>query len=399
MERALVLARRGLGRTAPNPPVGAVAVRAGRIIGEGWHRALGAAHAEVHCIERAGGPAACRGADLYVTLEPCAHHGRTPPCTLAILAARFRRVFYAVADPNPITSGRGPRQLRRAGVEVARGLGEDAGRWLLAPYLTRVITARPLVTAKWAMTLDGRIASRTGDARWISSEAMRRRTRRERAAFDAILVGIGTVLADDPQLSSTTPRGPTPLRAVLDSTLRLPLESRLVATLERAPLVVFTAATPDVKPTATSAAKPAVASVSTSAAARGHARRRRALEERGVEVVPVPARDGRLDLLRVLEALGERGLLHLLVEGGSAVHGAFFDAGLVDRVQVIVAPCVVGGAGALGPVGGRGQAALADALRLVGPRLMRVGPDLRLEGAITDAGRGWPGSRKLRTGR
>ncbi|RME72294.1 MAG: bifunctional diaminohydroxyphosphoribosylaminopyrimidine deaminase/5-amino-6-(5-phosphoribosylamino)uracil reductase RibD [Planctomycetota bacterium] len=242
MLRAVELAARGLGRVEPNPPVGAVCVREGRVVGEGWHERFGGPHAERRALEAAGG--AARGATLYVTLEPCAHHGKTPPCTDAILAAGCRRVVYACADPNPEAAG-GARRLEAAGVEVAHRPLPEAER-LLAPFLVRVREGRPWVIAKWAMSLDGRIATRTGHARWISGELSRQRVHERRAQVDAVLVGIGTALADDPLLTVRLPAGHRvagatgrpPLRVVVDTRARLPLTSRLVASAREAPVLV-----------------------------------------------------------------------------------------------------------------------------------------------------------------
>lgn len=375
LRRALALAARGRGRVSPNPPVGAVAVRNGVIVGEGWHRRFGGPHAEVDCIGHAG--EACRGADLYVTLEPCGHHGKTPPCADAVIEAGFRRVFFGCADPNPVTAGRGATRLAEAGVEVVEGVEEAAARALIAPYLSLVHRRRPLVTAKWAMTADGRIATVTGDSAWISSETTRRRTLAARGSIDAILVGIGTALADDPLLTARTRGRPDPLRVVLDSTLRLPVTSRLVATARETPLLVIASAGRGGEP--------------------GFVDRRAALSELGadvIEVAPSAARavdgtdSGRVAVPGVLDTLGARGVADLLVEGGAAVLGSFLDLGAVDRVRVVVAPKLVGGAEAPGPVGGAGRERMADALAVEGLSWRSSGPDRILEGSLTAAGRG-----------
>ncbi|MCI0652734.1 MAG: bifunctional diaminohydroxyphosphoribosylaminopyrimidine deaminase/5-amino-6-(5-phosphoribosylamino)uracil reductase RibD, partial [Planctomycetes bacterium] len=317
MRRALRLARRGLGRTSPNPPVGAVAVRHGEVAGEGWHRGFGLAHAEADLIARASdlGAGDLRGADLYVSLEPCGHHGKTPPCSRAIIAAGFRRVFYAAADPNPKTRGVGLADLAAAGIEVAAGILEAEARMLLAPYFRWITAGVPLVTLKWAMTADGRIATRSGDSKWISSEETRRKTRAERADFDAILIGRGTVERDDPELTCRTRGRKEPLRVLLDSKLALGLERRILAGVaQKAPLLV-------------AAAEPAADE------ADAFGERRRRLEELGVTAAVLPAArmpDGGVDLPALLRELGARGVTSLLVEGGARVHGAFLDARLAD---------------------------------------------------------------------
>src|SRR3954451_1208374 len=244
MPRALELAERGRGHVEPNPLVGAVIVRDGRVVGEGWHQRYGEAHAEVHALAAAG--AAARGATLYVTLEPCCHHGKTPPCTDAVLRAGVGRVVASMLDPNPLVAGKGAERLRAAGVAVEIGVGEAEARRLNAPYLKLLRTGRPYVHLKWAMTLDGKICTRTGDSKWISNEASRRRVHELRGRVDAILVGVGTALADDPQLTAR-PRGPrTATRIVLDSRGRLPPTSLLAATARIVPtLVATTAAAPE----------------------------------------------------------------------------------------------------------------------------------------------------------
>ncbi|MFN0058196.1 MAG: bifunctional diaminohydroxyphosphoribosylaminopyrimidine deaminase/5-amino-6-(5-phosphoribosylamino)uracil reductase RibD [Planctomycetota bacterium] len=367
MRQALRLAQRGLGSVAPNPPVGAVAVRDGEVVATGYHARFGGPHAEAALIASVA-DGALRGADLYVTLEPCAHQGKTPPCTDAIIRAGFRRVHYAVADPNPLTHGQGPARLAAAGIAVDSGLCADESRWLLAPFLRWIRERLPIVTLKWAMTADGRIASRTGDARWISSTTALAYTRRARRAFDAILIGSGTLLRDDPQLLSSGRGAQHPLRVLLDGRLRLTLQHRLVTTARTSPVLVATRAT------------------------RGDvARERRSAElaAAGLEIAQLPSHvDSGIDLRALLGLLGERGITHVLVEGGSRVHGAFFDAGLADRVQMILAPKLIGGSAALAPIGGGGLERMADACDLRSTRLRRLGADLLLEGCLTPAGAG-----------
>ena len=396
MARAIEAARRGAGMVSPNPIVGAVAVRAGEIIGEGWHSVYGGLHAErdlIARITREHGVEACRGADLYVTLEPCAHHGKTPPCSEAVIEAGFARVFVGCDDPNPKTRGRSYEQFAAAGIPVVRGVEERAARELTAAYLCQQHAGRSLLTAKWAMTADGKIATATGDAAWISAEETRAATRRERGTFDAILVGIGTVRADDPSLTARTEGVRDPLRVVLDPHVSIDRGSRLVESAKETPLLIIAA--------------------SEAAGDHDFETRREALVEAGVEVALVSAAahpgsalqdsapqdsalqhgERRLAPLATLEELSRRGVAHVLLEGGGQIHGAFLDAGLVDRVQVIVAPKICGGAGALGPVLGRGVESMAEAPQIADPRWRVVGPDLILEGSVTAAGRGeWPTS-------
>ncbi|MGH9751753.1 MAG: bifunctional diaminohydroxyphosphoribosylaminopyrimidine deaminase/5-amino-6-(5-phosphoribosylamino)uracil reductase RibD [Blastocatellia bacterium] len=353
MRRAFALARQAEGRTSPNPMVGAVIVKDGRIVGEGYHRRAGAPHAEAESLRAAGDSA--RGAAMYVTLEPCAHYGRTPPCADALIAAGIAEVYYAVGDPDPRVNGKAHAQLEAAGVVVHRGLCEDEARELNRPFFKHVMTGRPFVTAKFAMSLDGKIATRAGDSRWISNEAARQQAHELRDVTDAILVGAGTVFADDPQLTtrlsplSLQKRGAGgegladirhPLRIVADSRGRVSLLAR-----------VFDPTLPGMTVLATTAAAP-----STHCAE---------LTARGVEVWTLPAaEDGRVSLPALLDEIGRRGMLTLLVEGGSELLGAFFAEKLVDRVWAFIAPLIIGGRNAPGPVGGSGIEALARAIRL-----------------------------------
>lgn len=364
MHRALVLARRGLGAVAPNPPVGAVAVRDGAILAEGWHRRFGAPHAEaeVHSAARD-----LRGSDLYVTLEPCAHHGKTPPCTDAIIAAGVRRVVYAAPDPNPATRGKGPARLREAGIVVDSGLGEAEARLLLAGYYRWIMAGIPLVTAKWAMTADGCVATAGGDSQWISAPETLRRTRRERANYDAILVGRGTAERDDPRLLAARRGrgGHQPLRILLDSSLAIGSGARLVRTAREAPLLVVGVDSKDAT----------------------LAERRDGLLSSGAEVELLPSEDGRVAVDSLLLELGRRGITHLLLDGGPRVLGAWARAGSIDRIQVILAPKVVLGTG-LQPIVAAGVARIAEATEILEPAFRRSGRDMIVEGALTRAGLG-----------
>jgi len=340
MRRALELARQAAGRTSPNPMAGAVLVKNGKIVGEGFHQQAGKPHAEVEALHAAG--EAARGATLYVNLEPCAHYGRTPPCTQALINAGVSKVFYAVEDPNPAVHGKGHAQLEAAGITVHKGLLESQAVRLNQPFFKYIHTGRPFVTAKFAMSLDGKIATLTGESKWITNERSRMRSHQLRDITDAILVGAGTALADDPQLTTRLPRANVhhPLRIVADSRGRLPLSARLYDPKLPGQTVLATTSLSD--PT-----------------------HRAALEARGVEVWVLPANEaGHVRLEALLDELGQRGLLTLLVEGGSELLGAFFSARLVDRVSAFLAPLIIGGQEAPGPVGGKGALRLAQALRL-----------------------------------
>src|SRR5262245_1291852 len=357
MARALELAAAGLGRTFPNPPVGALFVRGGRILGAGFHTRAGAPHAEVEALRAAGGRV--RGATLYITLEPCTHHGRTPPCVEALLALGLRRVVVAMPDPNPRVRGRGIARLRRAGIPVVLGVGAGEARALTAGYRSWIARRRPLVVLKLAVTLDGRIAAAGGDARWISGPPARTLGHALRDMADAVLVGAGTVRADDPRLTCRLPGGRNPLRIVLaGKALALPTRARVFA--GNAPTLVITAVG-------------------------APARQVAALRRRGVEVVLLPGRAGRVSFAAVVRLLGARGLTMLLIEGGGSVAAAALRARVVDRLVLFVAPKLLGGDAvpAIGPLDVR---RVARAVRLGSLAVGRVGDDIVLEGDVRYGG-------------
>jgi len=360
MAQALALASRGLGRTFPNPPVGAIFVRGGRIVGTGWHARAGAPHAEIEALRAAGGRA--RGADLYVTLEPCVHHGRTPPCLDALLPLGLRRAVVAIPDPNPRVRGRGIAGLRKAGVPVVVGPGADEARLLTEGYRTRILHRRPAVVLKLAMSLDGRIAHsgsgrlrEHGRTRWITGVAARRLAHGLRDVSDAVLVGAGTVRADDPALTCRLPGGRDPIRVVL--------AGRRLALPPRAKVLV-----PGGPPTWIVAPRDAPAA------------RVAALRGRGAELILEPARRGRVPFGRVLAALADRGVTSVLVEGGATVATDALAAGLVDRLVVFVAPTFLGG-DAQGAVGALPRTIVLDRVA-VG----RAGRDLVLEARVRARG-------------
>ena len=354
MTRAIELARRGEGAVEPNPMVGCVLVRDGRVIGEGWHQRFGGPHAEVEALAAAS--EAARGATAFVTLEPCAHLGKTPPCTRALIAAGVARVVVGAVDPNPEVNGRGLVELQQAGVKTEIAvLAEEAGK-LIAPFRKLATQLRPWVIAKWAMTLDGKLATQTGSSRWISGEGSRARVHQTRGRVDAIVVGRGTVDADDPLLTAR-PAGPrVATRVVLDSRASLPLSSQLVRTVEQAPVLV---AASDEAP----------------------ADRCTRLREHGVEVWQSAAADPDGRLLELLAELGRRQMTNILVEGGARVFGSLLDAAAIDEVHAFVAPRLVGGP-APSPLAGRGVAEMSLALQLSAIRTERLGDDILIQGRV-----------------
>lgn len=354
MRKALNLAARGLGRTRPNPAVGAVIVKQGRIIGQGYHRLCGGPHAEAAALQNTS--ASARGADIYVTLEPCGHEGRTPPCAAALIKAGIKRVFYGCPDPNPKTAGKGPALLKKAGVTVTHGPLREEAAHFNAPYTTWMQNHIPLVTAKWAMTLDGKIATHTGASRWITGEAARKIAHKLRHSADAIMAGTTTFLRDDPLLTCRVRGGITPVRIVLDRQLRLPLDRRVFHSVEAGPVILYTATD-----------KP---------------KKRKALEKMGVAIHRIRQRDRGLDLKAILKDLGRRDIQHLLIEGGGALLGRCFDLDLVQRVVVFMAPKLIGGQGAVTPVAGQGATDMTQALPLRITRRRQAGGDLVLWGDV-----------------
>lgn len=371
MELALELAARARGRTSPNPMVGAVVVKDGEIVGRGFHPKAGKPHAEVYALEEAGERA--KGSTLYVTLEPCCHYGRTPPCTGKILASGISRVVAAMTDPNPLVAGKGIAELRRAGVEVEVGLLEDRARELNEAFIKYITTGRPFLIMKWAMTIDGKIASRSGDSRWVSGEESRALVHRLRDQVDGIMAGIGTVLKDNPRLTTRLPRTPPPqdetpesaddfragkdpIRIIVDSHLRIPLDAAVLNLNSTAPTWV---ACLDSAPS----------------------RRRSEIESRGAEVIPLPGRDGRVDLKALMEELGRRQMTSLLSEGGGTLNASALAAGLVDKIMCFVAPKIAGGR-APGPVGGPGVELMSAALPLGRLTHRQVGQDILIEGYL-----------------
>lgn len=354
MRRAVSLSRRALGSTSPNPPVGAVIVKDGEIVGEGWTQPPSGPHAEVIALEEAG--ARAFGATLYSTLEPCNHHGRTPPCTSRIIKSGISELHIAVRDPNPEVCGGGLSRSREAGIHTVVGQEESQAREVMEAYLKFITTRTPFLTAKFAMSLDGKIATSTGDSKWISGQRMRRFVHKLRAQSDAIMVGINTALADDPKLTARDdkdqPFERQPLRIVVDSSGRLPRNARLIQEPGQTMLATKTSQTC----------------------------RNTSLDPTKVEIQCIPSSDDTIDLVELLTRLGRRGITSLLVEGGGKLLGSLFDLGLVDKVVGCVSPTIIGGFGAPSPVAGDGTERISDALRLERIKWRRFGRDMVLIG-------------------
>ena len=355
MKQALALARQALGTTSPNPAVGAVVVKDNRTLGEGYTQPPGQSHAEVVALEHCGDSA--RGASMYVTLEPCCVYGRTPPCTEAIIAAGIREVYAARLDPNPRVDGKGLAQLAAAGVRVHSGEGEEQAEQLYEAFAKHVRTGLPFVTAKFAMSLDGKIATHTGDSKWVTGPDARAYVHEMRRTSDAIIVGVNTVLRDDPQLTARdrggNPLGTQALRVILDSLARTPQDARIFG-------------------------EPGHTLVSVAGA---EGERMDRLRDAGAEVLELPADEaGMVDPGALLQNLGQRGVVSVLVEGGGILMGSLFDLDLVDKVAAFIAPVIVGGSSAPSPVGGTGAGTIAHSIKLDRAVTERFGDDILVVG-------------------
>lgn len=351
MLRALELAAQARGRTNPNPMVGAVVVKDDLVVGEGYHHKAGTPHAEVHALNMAGEKAS--GAIVYVTLEPCSHYGKTPPCADALIKAGVKKVFIATLDPNPKVSGRGLQKLKNAGIEVELGLCEKEAQKLNEVFFKYIQSKLPFVLLKTAMTLDGKIATVTGDSRWISNEYSRNYVHQLRNQTDAILVGIGTVIKDDPLLNTRLdcPDKKDPIRVIVDTNLDISLNSRIATTSQEQRTIIFSSTNAD-------------------------SAKKQALLNEGIEIIDIKPLNGNLPLPDILRILGEMKICSLLVEGGSEIYASFLNANLVDKVCWFISPKILGGRLAPSPVGGAGIAALKDAIKLREFEIQRFAEDI-----------------------
>ncbi len=356
MAMALRLAAKAKGRTSPNPMVGAVVVKDGKVIARGYHKKAGELHAEAVALRKAG--SAAKGATLYVTLEPCSHtNKRTPPCTPLVVQSGVKRVVVAMIDPNPQVSGGGIKALRKRGIEVATGVLETEARRLNEAFVKYITTGMPFVTLKIAQTLDGKTATATGESKWITGEEARAEGHRLRDGNDAILVGINTVLKDNPSLTARIPKGRDPLRIIVDSTLRIPDTARIITQKSSAGTVVATLA---------DAQKAKIEK----------------LRNAGAEVLLVRGRDRRVDLADLMKKLGKKGIMSVLIEGGAEVHASAIEAGIADKIVVFLAPLLMTGKDSLCSIGGISPARLSQAVRLHNISIRPVGRDFMVEGYL-----------------
>lgn len=352
MKRALRLAEKGRGRTSPNPMVGAILIKEGKVVGEGYHVKAGESHAEIIALHEAGVEA--RGATLYVNLEPCAHYGKTPPCAPQVIESGVGRVVVGMKDPNPLVNGRGLDILRKAGLEVQVGILERESCKLNEAYCKYILKKEPFVILKVAATLDGKMATREGESKWISGESSRRLVHRWRDQVDGVLVGIGTILRDNPMLTARIKGGRDPFRIILDSQLRIPEDAKVIGNTPSKLIVV------------------------TSEFAQRDKRER--LEQKGVQVIVLDSEGERINLKTCLSKLGEIGMMSLLVEGGSQVNGSFLDKKLVDKFLFILSPKLMGDPQAPGIFGGEGVSKLQDSIILREVKIRRIGGDILIEG-------------------
>ena len=354
MRRAVELAERGCGRVSPNPLVGAVIVKEGRVIGEGWHARCGDLHAERAALRSCREPAA--GASMYVTLEPCCHTGRQPPCTEAILEAGISRVVVGAGDPNPLVAGKGIRMLREHGLQVTEGVLREACEAQNRVFFHYIRTGLPYVVLKYAMTMDGKIATAAGASRWITGEEARRRVHEDRGRYTAIMAGSGTIKADDPQLTCRIPGGRDPIRILCDSRLTIPQGAKVIVTAGDVRTILATCCE--------------------------ERERLRPYREAGCEILALPERDGRLDLCALMQRLGKMGIDSILAEGGATLNGSLLQSGLVNWIQAYIAPKIFGGEAAPSPVGGSGAQAVEDAAALSLASVTRLGADLLVESEV-----------------
>lgn len=356
MQLALEIAKKGMGHTSPNPMVGCVVVKDDQIVAEGYHERCGGFHAERNALTSCTED--LTGAQLYVTLEPCCHHGKTPPCTDIIIERGIGKVYVGSMDPNPQVAGKGVAILRENGIEVETGILEEECLALNDIFFHYITTNMPYVAMKYAMTLDGKIATYTGDSKWVTGEEARQHVHELRKQYSAIMVGIGTVLADDPMLNCRIEEGVDPIRVVCDSNLRIPLDCQLVKTAKEIPTIVCYA--------------------------QGEEQKLQALREAGVELIANDADDGKVDFSEVMKLLGKRGVDSVIIEGGGTFHGTVLKSGLVQKIYCYIAPKMIGGKDAKSPVEGDGFSLMKDALAVSDMKIVKLGQDICISGHVKE---------------
>lgn len=358
MGEALKLAKKGAGRVSPNPMVGAVVVKNGKIIGKGYHRFFGGAHAEINAIENAG--KAVKGADIYVTLEPCSHFGKTPPCVDALINSGIRKVFIGMVDPNPVVNRKGVRKLKKAGIDLKTGILDLKCRRLNESFVKYITKKEPFVILKSAVSLDGKIASHTGDSKWITCEKSRRFVHRIRFESDAVMAGVGTVIADDPLLNVRLFKKAKkePFRVIVDSSLKIPLGSNVLK--------------PDF-------AEKTIVAVSKE---KSVSKKAEVIKNMGAQIISVSAKNKRIDLKVLSRILAKKGIASILLEGGSEVNAAALEAEIVDRIMLFYSPKLIGGTKAFGMIGGQGKSLISEAIKVDDLNIRRIGTDFIVEGYV-----------------
>lgn len=351
MQRAVELAKKGIGFVNPNPLVGAVIVKNGRIIGEGWHERYGQPHAERNALKNCS--ESPENADIYVTLEPCCHHGKNPPCTEALIQAGIQKVYTGSDDPNPLVAGKGIQQLRDAGIEVITGVCKSECDQLNRIFFHYITTKTPYCMMKIAMTADGKTATRTGESQWITGESSRYHVHEIRKQFSAIMCGIGTVIADDPSLTCRIENPSHPIRIICDTNLNIPEKCNILRTAKEIPTIIATSSYDDSK--------------------------MQKIQDSGAQVLQIPAYEGHINLKLLMQKLGEQGIDSVLLEGGANLHESALRAGIVQHIQIYIAPKIFGGDSAKPAIGGLGIAEVGEAYRLSAPEIHQYGEDILLD--------------------
>lgn len=359
MKRVIELALLAKGRTSPNPMVGALIVKGGKIVGEGYHKKAGTPHAEINALDEAGKSA--RDGIMYINLEPCCHHGRTPPCTKSLIKSGLKKIVVGMVDPNPLVSGKGIKELKEAGIKVSVGLLEKECRKINEIYIKHITTGMPFVLLKVAMSLDGKIATHTKESKWITGKPARERVYQLRDEMDAVMVGIGTVLQDDPNLTVALKkrRVNNPIRIIVDSSLRIPLDANVLKSPNKGGIRTIIATTN-----------------------RADDKKIAALKEKGVDVLIIEGSEEKVNLIKLMKELGKREITSVMLEGGSELNSSAIEDGIVDKVMFFIAPRIIGGKDSVPSIGGKGIVKLEDSLNIRDVHIDRIGSDIVVEGYL-----------------